>query len=139
LDYATLAWSTQRLNGILSPANAVFPVDDLTYQLKDSKSRILFTCESLIDIAIAAAQKVGIPKNKIFILKTPPILSTSEQKAKAKQFKSLDDLIENGKKLSAVEPLQWEKGFARKKIAFLCYSSGTSGLPVCTPFNLTIW
>lgn len=91
---------------------------------------MLFTCESLIDVAVAAAQKAGIAKDKIFIMKTPSVLSTSEQKAKAKHFKTLDDLIEHGKKLSAVEPLQWEKGFARKKIAFLCYSSGTSGLPV---------
>ena len=40
------------------------------------------------------------------------------------------ELITEGQKLSKLEPLRWSKGQGSRQTAFLCYSSGTSGLPV---------
>lgn len=45
-------------------------------------------------------------------------------------FKTVGDLVEQGKRLPAIEPLRWTKGQGERQTAFLCYSSGTSGLPV---------
>lgn len=45
-------------------------------------------------------------------------------------FKTADDLIAEGEKLPKLEPLRMEKGQAAVQAAYLCYSSGTSGLPV---------
>lgn len=42
----------------------------------------------------------------------------------------MDDLIALGKGQRDLEPLRWEKGQGARQTAFLCYSSGTSGLPV---------
>ena len=48
-------------------------------------------------------------------------------------FKHVDQLIEEGGKLPELEALKWEKGQGARQTAYLCYSSGTSGLPVsCT-------
>jgi acyl-CoA synthetase (AMP-forming)/AMP-acid ligase II len=44
-------------------------------------------------------------------------------------MKTVDDLIREGKALDRLEPLNWASGDGAKKAAFLCYSSGTSGLP----------
>lgn len=45
-------------------------------------------------------------------------------------FKTADDLISAGEKFPKLEPLRMEKGQAARQTAYLCYSSGTSGLPV---------
>lgn len=46
-----------------------------------------------------------------------------------KDMKTLDQLLEAGKKLPELEKIKWEKGQGARQTAFLCYSSGTSGLP----------
>jgi ribosome assembly protein SQT1 len=45
-------------------------------------------------------------------------------------LKTVDDFIREGAKLDRLEPLNWEAGDGALRTAFLCYSSGTSGLPV---------
>jgi acyl-CoA synthetase (AMP-forming)/AMP-acid ligase II len=50
------------------------------------------------------------------------------------EFKTVDQLIEEGTKQPRLEELKWSKGEGAKRCAFLCYSSGTSGLPVCIFF-----
>jgi hypothetical protein len=45
-------------------------------------------------------------------------------------FKTVNELIADGGKLPKIEALKWEKGQGGRQTAYLCYSSGTSGLPV---------
>jgi hypothetical protein len=45
-------------------------------------------------------------------------------------FKTVSQLIEEASKLPKIEELRWKKGQGAKQTAYLCYSSGTSGLPV---------
>ena len=45
-------------------------------------------------------------------------------------FKTLSQLVEEGKKLPKVDALKWVEGQGATQTAYLCYSSGTSGLPV---------
>jgi acyl-CoA synthetase (AMP-forming)/AMP-acid ligase II len=51
-------------------------------------------------------------------------------------FKTVGQLIEAGEKLPKLEELKWEKGQGARQTAYLCYSSGTSGLPVCKLHNM---
>jgi acyl-CoA synthetase (AMP-forming)/AMP-acid ligase II len=51
-------------------------------------------------------------------------------------FKTVGKLVEEGAQLPELEKLTWEKGQGKRQTAFLCYSSGTSGLPVCITLNL---
>lgn len=44
-------------------------------------------------------------------------------------MKTVDDFIREGAKLDRLEPLQLARGEGATRTAFLCYSSGTSGLP----------
>jgi len=45
------------------------------------------------------------------------------------KLRTVDDLIKDGASCSSLEPLNWSKGEGARRVAFLCYSSGTSGLP----------
>jgi ribosome assembly protein SQT1 len=131
LDTLPLAWATHRLGGIQSPANAQYSVPEVAYQLKDSGALCIFTCLPLLQSTIEAAAKVGIPRNRIYILELPKVLTGD---VKNEGFITVSDLVERGKKLPPLEPLKWSKGEGARRTAFLCYSSGTSGLPVSHQF-----
>lgn len=126
IDFCTLAWATHRLGGILSPANAQYSQSELEYQLKDAGAKCLFTCHPLLDIARGACKKVGIPENRIYLFDLSEVLGSGSPPS---GIKLLDDLIREGSKLGQLEKLKWRKGEGAKRTAFLCYSSGTSGLP----------
>ncbi|KAL8871311.1 MAG: hypothetical protein Q9174_002828 [Haloplaca sp. 1 TL-2023] len=116
-----------RLSGISSPANAAYSLTELEHQLRSSGSTVLFTCHPLLPLALDAASKCNIPRSRIFLLSVPRALSGGQEPPK--EFKTVDQLIQDGTALSELEPLNWEKGRGARQTAFLCYSSGTSGLP----------
>ena len=129
IDTITLAWAVHRLSGISSPANAAYSADELAYQLKSSGSKALFTCLPLLPVALDAAAKSGIPRNRVYLFDDIPTELTGGKK-NPKEFKTINQFIEEGQKLPALEKLKFEEGQGARQTAFLCYSSGTSGLPV---------
>ncbi|KAF5550152.1 phenylacetyl ligase [Fusarium phyllophilum] len=122
IDNFAVTQAVHRLNGIATPASAAHTVSDLTHQLRSSGVKALFTCASRLDIAVKAAKAVGITQDHIFILATPD----NDSKL---PFTTFDDLVGEGAHLPELEPLKWVKGQGARQVAFLCYSSGTSGLP----------
>ncbi len=127
----TLNWAIHRVNGISSPANAAYSVEELMHQLKNSGATALFTCLPLLPVAQEAASKAGIPRNRIYICELP---EQAQGGLKADdEFKTLNQLIKDGSALPALDPINWEAGQGARQTAFLCYSSGTSGLPVNFP------
>jgi acyl-CoA synthetase (AMP-forming)/AMP-acid ligase II len=122
----TLAYAVHRLNGILTPANAAYSAPELKYQLKSAGAKALFTCIPLLETSLQAAKAVGIPNKHVYILEMPKEITGG----KSVPFRTVDDLIIDGRKLKKLESLKWTKGQGARQTAFLCYSSGTSGLPV---------
>lgn len=125
LDTIVLSLAVHRLSGIASPANASYSASELEYQLKSSGAKALFTCIPLLQTSLIAAKNVGIPRNKIFILDLPKELSGNGTHL----FRTSSDLVVEGIRLPPIERLIWEEGQGARQTAFLCYSSGTSGLP----------
>ena len=82
-----------------------------------------YVCVPLLPAALKAAKAHGLPEDKIFLIELPGI-------KKKGPYATVDDLIAEGKKLPELEPLRWVKGQGARQPAYLCYSSGTSGLPV---------
>ncbi|KAM0149925.1 hypothetical protein ACHAPG_009131 [Botrytis cinerea] len=121
----TLAYAVHELGGVASPANAQYSAPELEFQLKSSGAKALFTCIPLLETALQAAKGAGIKNDRIYILDLPEMLTGG----KKVPFKTADDLISAGEKLPKLEPLRMEKGQAARQTAYLCYSSGTSGLP----------
>ena len=124
-----MAWATHRLGGIHTPANAAYSTSEVAYQLENSGAKCLFTCSTLLKTALEAASQVGIPKNRVYILELPKEATNGQ--ASPSGYKTIDDLIKEGAKQPRLEQLNLGRGDGAKRTAFLCYSSGTSGLPVC--------
>ena len=124
----TLHLAISRCNGVSSPVNALSSVQELQSQLIRSKAKALFTCEPLLDTALQAAKTASIPKEKIYICDLYGQLG--EPKEYQKSHKTLSRLVAEGSSLPDLEPQRWQKGQAMSQIAFLVYSSGTTGTPV---------
>ncbi|KAF9772182.1 hypothetical protein IL306_010129 [Fusarium sp. DS 682] len=124
IDFVTAIYGVHRLNGIATPANAAYSADELTHQLKASGAKALVTCTPLLEVALEAAKNVGIPDENVYLFDIPRAEPPSSFK-----YASVEDLINEGSKLSELEKLQWVPGQGARQTAFLCFSSGTSGLP----------
>lgn len=101
------------MGGIVSPANPGYGVRELEFFLRDSGSKALFTQKHLLPVAIAACSQVDIPKNRI-------VLIGNERDSEFLHFSELLNDEVKGER---------EKLDPERDLAFLVYSSGTTGLP----------
>ncbi|KAJ3545731.1 hypothetical protein NM208_g2376 [Fusarium decemcellulare] len=124
IDFVTAIYGAHRLSGIVTPANAAYSVAELSHQLKSSGAKALITCVPLMDTALKAAEAAGIPAEHIFIFDIP-----GAQVDMTVIQQTLETLVKEGSGLPELDPLVWVKGQGARQPAFLCYSSGTSGLP----------
>ncbi|KAI8904666.1 hypothetical protein EDD86DRAFT_194625 [Gorgonomyces haynaldii] len=95
----------------ITTANPQYTADELAYQLQDSKAKVLLTVKDVLDNAWTAAQKCGIPRDRVFVI--------GEQ---VEGFPSAERLFD-GITFSAT----FSKEEIKERSAYLCYSSGTTG------------
>lgn len=103
---------------------SVFPVASMQKKLTNKK------CYPLLETSMQAAKGAGIPNNRVYLLEMPKEFAGPANVP----FKSVSDLIAEGARLPKLEALRWTQGQGARQTAYLCYSSGTSGLPVSMPF-----
>ncbi|KAJ5495086.1 Acyl-CoA ligase inpC [Penicillium diatomitis] len=127
IDAVPFFWGVHRLGGVVSPANAAYSAAELKYQILDSGAKALFTCVPLLSVALEAAALAGLPKNRVYLMDVPEAIMGGAKVPSG--FKTTEQLAEAGKSLPSLEPLNWGPGEGARRTAFLCYSSGTSGLP----------
>ncbi|KAI0357673.1 phenylacetyl-CoA ligase [Trametes cingulata] len=122
VDYPALTWAAQKLGAIVAALSASLTSEELAYQLTVAKPSVLVTHVENLPAALEAAKAVKLPHSRIVVL--------DGQKSKTKlSFKSVEDLV-NDKTLPPYSEFKFTKpGQAREKIAFLCFSSGTTGKP----------
>ncbi|KAI5795113.1 hypothetical protein EDC01DRAFT_654116 [Geopyxis carbonaria] len=115
IDTPPLTWGTIWASGVVTPANPAYTVGELTFQLKDSGAKAIATIPSLIPTAVAAATAAGIPEDRILIIGDK----------RTRPYKHWRELIDPS------TSVKWRKGKfdVKKDVAFLVYSSGTTGLP----------
>ncbi|KXT11909.1 hypothetical protein AC579_8581 [Pseudocercospora musae] len=117
IDTPAITWGTHWAGGIVSPANPGYTVEELAYQLKDSGAKALITQLPQLPLAIEAAKKVGIPEDRIAL-----IGDERDPNGRIKHFTSV-------RNISGTQRFRRAKVNPEKDLAFLVYSSGTTGLP----------
>ena len=94
----------------------------MSFALKTADAKFLFTVPDAIDVAIAAARNADVPQAHIFLLE-----------GKLDGFTTVQSLIAIGKSYGELsQPMPYSIPKNRKNgdvCAFLCFSSGTTGLP----------
>ncbi|CEJ59252.1 Putative Acyl-CoA synthetase [Penicillium brasilianum] len=117
IDTPVLMWGTLWAGGIISPANPAYTVDELAFQLKNSGAKALATQASVLSVATAAAKKVDIPEDHIILLG-----DERDRDARYKHFTSV-------RNISRATRYRRQKITPETDLAFLVYSSGTTGVP----------
>jgi 4-coumarate--CoA ligase len=143
IDYATLLWASFRLGGIITAANPAFQPTELAYQLDASKATLLVVNEDAKQAGINSAEKAGISKDKTIIIQDIVKIEQGKKSNGGKVVRKIDGywtiagLIEegrdhvekNGKESIEKGRRKFKAGEGLKKLAFLSFSSGTTGLP----------
>ena len=115
IDTPSIIWGCHWAGGIISPANPGYTTEELAFQLRDAGAKGLVTQKPFLKTALEAAKQVGIPEDRV-------ILMGDERDAKFKHFSSVRNIAgTNRYRRTKLNP--------KEDLAFLVYSSGTTGHP----------
>lgn len=99
----------------------------MTYALKTADAKFLMTGPDSIDVAAAAARNAGIPRERVFLL---------DGDGNVPGYTTFKQLIELGRAYGdddgEGQVLVWRipRGMSNVDVCgFLCFSSGTTGMP----------
>ncbi|VDB87514.1 unnamed protein product [Peniophora sp. CBMAI 1063] len=125
VDYPVAIWAIHRLGAVVSPANPSFTAEELRYQLTASGSSAIVAHPKSLVTALEAASLAGIPANRVVVLERH--VNVSDARKGVHCFEQLTTL-------GLSRPPQFAEcrlkvGEAKTKIAFLSFSSGTTGKP----------
>ncbi|GAA5900297.1 acyl--CoA ligase [Sporobolomyces salmoneus] len=128
IDYGPCLWATFRQGGIVSPANPSYNASELAYQITTVDKHYpvkLLLChpDSIVD-AVKACEQVGLD-SRIIVL----IHAGGSNNELARGFPTLDDVVAESKNNNLPPQITLSKEEAKTKLAFLSFSSGTTGLP----------
>ncbi|OOQ86490.1 phenylacetyl-CoA ligase [Penicillium brasilianum] len=117
IDFAPVVIGTLWAGGTVTLANPGYTVTELVHQLKDSGAKFLVTQISELENAEMASKEVGIPESSIVLLG-----KDSDPSRKFKHWTRVRNFSgSQGVRATKVEPMI--------DLAFLVYSSGTTGPP----------
>lgn len=117
IDTPILMWGTLWTGGIVSPANPAYTADEFAFQLKETKAKLIATTLDLAPVAREAAKQAGMAEDQIILLG-----DKKDPDHKLKHFTSV-------RNTSGATRYRKQKIDPQNDIAFLCFSSGTSGKP----------
>ncbi|KAL8720833.1 MAG: hypothetical protein Q9225_002350 [Loekoesia sp. 1 TL-2023] len=117
IDTPAVIWGCLWAGGIVSPANPGYTINELAFQLKDSGAKALATQKSLLAVATEAARLVEIPEDRIIL-----IGDDRDETMRFKHFQSIRNVAGTSRyRRTKLDP--------KEDLAFLVYSSGTTGHP----------
>ncbi|KAG1825334.1 hypothetical protein EV424DRAFT_1391993 [Suillus variegatus] len=117
VDYPPAIWATHRLGGIVSGANPTYTAEELSHQIQAVKATLIIAHPSSLHTALDAARASHIPSDRILTFgeSTQPTVESIIQLGLSNE--------------AAFVERRLKKGEGKTKIAFLNFSSGTTGKP----------
>jgi 4-coumarate--CoA ligase len=124
IDYPIAIWAVHQTGAIVSGANPSYTANELQYQLEATQAKLIISDPASLTTTLEAAKAVGLSKDRIILFDT---------KAADSSYTSVSKLVERGTQLAGkgqdFTELKLNAGESKTKLAFLSFSSGTTGKP----------
>ncbi|KAF9806749.1 hypothetical protein IEO21_08558 [Rhodonia placenta] len=133
-DYPVAVWAVHLLGGIVTAANPAYTTGELEHQLVTTEAKLMIVHPASYAVALRAASTAGLPMERI-------ILIDSLKDANSRPHHIVQELITEGyQHHSILVESRFRPGEGRTRLAFLSFSSGTTGKAkaVCIPHCATI-
>lgn len=117
IDIPPVVYGALHAGGVVSPANPAYTADELAFMLADSGAKAIVTQKHLLLVALEAAQIAKLPPDRIILL--------GEERDPEMRFKHFTSI----RKTSGTSRYRRRRLDPHADLAFLAYSSGTTGLP----------
>lgn len=112
-------------------ANPAYTADELLYQIQATNATFVITHPESLSTAVSAARQAGIPESRVVVFDV-------RGSAQTHTHATVDALIQEGLRMdSCFVERKLEPGEAMSKVAFLSFSSGTTGKPKVRCLALT--
>ncbi|KAL5343854.1 hypothetical protein BJX70DRAFT_351911 [Aspergillus crustosus] len=125
IDFLITSWAIHQIGGVCLLIHPTSSAAEIKRHIALTKTRILFTGRSLLSTATEVLSDSQDPT--IFLLDSPDELAGKTTLPDQGQ-KTVEQLIQQGSSLPQIDALQWTPGQAKQQTAYLCPTSGTSGL-----------
>jgi len=103
--YPVAVWAALRVGGRVNGASPAYGIEEMVHAMKTANSRVIFTLPSCLDIAMQAAEIVGLGKDRIILLE-----------GSVKGTRNLTDLIGEGKRMEEVPTWKIPAGLSNKDV-----------------------
>jgi long-subunit acyl-CoA synthetase (AMP-forming) len=114
-DIGAVTLGTQWAGGVVCPANNLYTVGELVSILRSSGAKGMTTHLACLEVALEAALIVGLPFNRVILVGDP------DPKRRVAHSSNLLDTSPSVIMKAVIDP--------KEDLAFLVYSSGTTGFP----------
>lgn len=117
IDTPAITWGCHWAGGIISPANPTYSAEELAFQLKNADAKAVVTQLPLLPVVQKAAAAAGVPEDRIIVMG-----DSRDPQGGVKHFTSI-------RNISGTARFRRTRLNPEEDLAFLVYSSGTTGLP----------
>ena len=118
VDTPAIIFGALWTGAVVSPANPGYTAKELAYQLRDSEAKAVVTQLAVIDTVRKACKEVGIPESNIILLG-----DERDKNGRSKHWTSVRNIS------GATRYRKAKVNDPKKEVAYLVYSSGTTGVP----------
>ncbi|KAF9046777.1 phenylacetyl-CoA ligase [Panaeolus papilionaceus] len=125
VDYPVAIWATHKLGAVISGANPDFTSSELLYQLQATRASVVVVHPDALSIAVSAATQAGLSKDRVIVFDIPDL-----SREVYDTHETVGSLIEFGlRNQTMYAERRLSPGEGKTKLAFLSFSSGTTGRP----------
>lgn len=117
IDTPAVTWGCHWAGGIVTTANPGYTAEELAFQLRDAGAKAMVTQLPIIATALKAADMVGMPHDRIILM--------GDERDPQMRFKHFSSI----RNTSGATRYRRTKVDPENDLAFLVYSSGTTGKP----------